>query len=156
MPPIPLAGPSTDSGAPRPDPYAPPTPGYSAPGYGYQPPANPPASPYLQPGEPGYGQPAAGQPVYAQPAYAQYGYPPVAPKGLAITSMVLGIVGIVAFGLAALASIGAIVTGHIAQRSQPHAKGYWMTGLITGYLGLTFAVLAVIFYVVLIAVYPSA
>lgn len=158
-PPIPLAGPGSDSGAPRPDPYAPPTPGYSPAGYGYQAPANPPTSPYLQPGEAGYGaQPVAGQPVYAQPAYGQpqYGYPPVAPKGLAITSMVLGIVGIISFGFFTIASIAAIITGHIAQRKQPYAKSFWITGLITGYIGLAFFVIFIVFTTVLAVVYPSA
>ena len=97
--------------------------------------------------------PAAGQPVYAQ---APYGYPPVAPKGLSITSMVLGIVGLLGFGFGALLSIAAIVTGHMAQRSQPHAKGFWLTGLITGYIGLVIGVIGLVFIFVLMAVYPNA
>jgi hypothetical protein len=151
-PPVPLGAPAGSDDAPRPDPYAPPAPGYAAPGYGYQAPANPPASPYLQPDEPGYGQ----QPTYAQPAYPQYGYPPVAPKGLAITSMVLGLVGLLGFGFAVLASIGAVVTGHLAQRKQPYAKGFWLTGLITGYIGVGFFVLFLIFLFGFMLVYPNA
>ena len=91
--------------------------------------------------------------MYAQ---APYGYPPVGPKGVSITSMVLGIVGIVGFGFLALASIAAIITGHMAQRSQPHAKGFWITGLITGYIGLAIGLIWLVFIVGLMLVYPSA
>jgi ABC-type branched-subunit amino acid transport system permease subunit len=79
----------------------------------------------------------------------------VAPKGISITSMVLGIVGMIGFGTLGLVSIGAIITGHIAQRSQPHAKGFWITGLITGYLGLAISIIWVVFFVIFATMYPS-
>ena len=136
---------------PRPDPYAPPAPGYSAPGYGYQPPANPPTSPYLQPGEAGYGA----QPTYAPPVYAQapYGYPPQAPKGLSITSMVLGLAGLL---LGPLLSVAAVITGHIAAKREPHGKGFWLTGIISGYVLIAFWFVIILFWIVLLAVYPNA
>jgi hypothetical protein len=149
-PPVPLT--QAPQGPPRPDPYAPPAPGYSPAGYGYQAPANPPASPYAQPGEAGYG---AQQPAYAQPVYAQapYGYPIAPSKSLSITSMVLGLVGIF-FG--ALFSVAAVITGHIAARREPHAKGFWLTGIITGYVIVVVWILIVITYAVLMTVYPRA
>lgn len=57
---------------------------------------------------------------------------------LSIISMISGIVGLLlayfAFGL--LFAIAAVVLGHLGQRKEKAAKGFWLTGLITGYLGV--------------------
>ena len=103
--------------APRPDPYAP-----SAVNPYYQ------QQQQVQPGAP---QPYAYEPYQAGP-----------PSGLAIASMVLGLTGLF-FGLL---SIGAIITGHMAQRSQPDARAFWLTGLITGYIGLGLGLLIALIY----------
>jgi hypothetical protein len=66
--------------------------------------------------------------------------------------MVLGIVGVVFsafYGLGLLPAIAAVITGHIASRKQRHAKGFWLTGIITGYAGIgicliVFAIIAVV------------
>jgi hypothetical protein len=134
-------------GMERPEPYAPPQPSYQAP-------VNPPASPYAQPGQPGYGQPAYGQPADTPQGYGQqaYGYPVAPPKALSIISMVLGLVGLV-FGF--LFAIGAVVTGHIAARKEPYARGFWLTGIITGYAVLALWIVLMIVWVLLIAAYPN-
>jgi hypothetical protein len=87
--------------------------------------------------------PAAAQPnPYAQPSQPQpYGYGPYVPQppqGLSITSMVLGIVGLLLTltGFGFLINVAAVITGHLAARRQPYAKGFWLTGIITGYVGL--------------------
>jgi hypothetical protein len=49
--------------------------------------------------------------------------------------MVAGIGGIILGGFI-LASIAAVVMGHMAQKRQPYAKPFWLTGLITGYIGI--------------------
>ncbi|GEN81140.1 hypothetical protein AFE02nite_28740 [Actinotalea fermentans] len=125
-------------------------PGYPQPGYGQ------PA--YAQPGypQPGYPQPGYPQPAYAQPAYAQpgyyapatyaaggyspgpYGYPaPTTTNGLAVASLVLGLVGL--FLIPILASIAAVITGHIARKQVRErgegGDGLAVGGLVTGYLG---------------------
>jgi hypothetical protein len=73
-----------------------------------------------------------------------------APQGLAIASMVTGIVGLVftlfAFGL--LPSLAAVITGHLAQRRQPAARAYWLTGLITGYTGIGISVIIGVFVLI--------
>jgi hypothetical protein len=81
--------------------------------------------------------PAAAQPnPYAAPQpYASGPYVPQPPKGLAIASMILGIAGLVFCGTIWLVSVAAVVTGHLAQKRQPYARGMWLTGLITGYIG---------------------
>ena len=104
----------------------------------------------------------AAPPTYApQAAYAgQPGYVPQPagpPQGISIASMVCGIVGLLftlfAFGF--LPALAAVILGHIAQRKQPYAKPFWLTGIITGYVGVAislvtgaivvFAFLALIF-----------
>lgn len=68
---------------------------------------------------------------------------PIRPMGLAIASMVTGITGVLlaiaGFGL--LPAIAAVVTGHLAQRREPHARPFWLTGIITGYVGLGLSVI---------------
>jgi hypothetical protein len=76
------------------------------------------------------------------------------PAGLAIASMILGIVGVLFsffYGFGLFPAIAAIITGHIARKKQPHARGFWLAGLITGYVGLGLCVLVIIGIVVLFA-----
>ena len=133
-------------GAPAPQPY-----GASAP--------QPYGSPALQPYGAATPQPYAAQ-GYASP-YAQPAYAPVRPNsGLAITSLVCGIGGLVLFWLYApvIASVVAVITGHralaqIRRDPQLGGRGMAITGLITGYAGVAFvlvqvllAVLAIVFF----------
>ncbi|WP_341945299.1 DUF4190 domain-containing protein [Microbacterium sp. LWH11-1.2] len=137
----------------------------AAPSYGQAPPpaVGYPAPPAAAP-QPGYAV-APSQPVYSappapqgygaapaqlpaqQPGYAPYvtpGYPmpPARPtSGLAITSLVCGIAGIVLFWAVVpmLASIVAVITGHMAlgqTKRNPALGGRGMAfaGLITGYV----------------------
>ena len=66
---------------------------------------------------------------------------PQAPRGLALTSMILGIGGLVLsfFGVGFFVVVAAVVTGHIASRRQRHAKPLWLTGIIAGYVGIGFS-----------------
>jgi hypothetical protein len=130
--------PAADPAAPNP---APPTapPGYYAPTA----PTAPAAPAY---GTPGYGVPAA-PPAYGAPVApgypagypGQYGYVPPAPQGLSIASMILGIAGTFfsfGYGLGLFPAIAGVITGHMARKRQPHARGFWLAGLITGYIGI--------------------
>ena len=129
----------------------PPGGGYGQPpGYGQQPPSGygqqPPSGSYGQ--QYGYGQqpPSGGghgdyaygqQPsgAYGQPGYGAYGAPPRSTSGLAITSLVLGIVGLLFCGLT---SIPGAVVGHMAlnriKRTGEEGQGMAMGGLITSYI----------------------
>jgi hypothetical protein len=123
------------------------------------PPVPPAADPYAVAAPP---PPPSG---YAAPAYApayQAGYygAPQPPKGLAIASMVTGIASIVFsfYGFGILPSIAAIITGNLARKSQPHARGFWLAGLICGYIGLGIAVLwiiGIIIFIVFFAANPA-
>lgn len=111
-------------------------------------PAAPAATPYGAPTSgatvpPAYGSPTA----YGQPAYVPQPAGPA--QGLSITSMVLGLVGLLfsLFGWGFLIALAAVITGHLAQRRQPWAKPMWLTGIITGYVGIGFSLLWLIIVV---------
>jgi hypothetical protein len=100
---------------------------------------------------------------YAAPvAPATQAYVPVPagpPQGLAIASMVTGLAGLlfslIAVGFGFLASVAAVVTGHMAQKKQPYAKGFWLTGIITGYIGIAISIFFFIIFIVAIAFVAS-
>ena len=109
----------------------------------------PPAPPYVDP----YAQVTPPvPPAYPPTGYAPGTYPPgyygapQPPKGLSIASLVTGIGSIVfsVYGFGILPSIAAIITGNLARKRQPYARGFWLAGLICGYIGLGFAVLWII------------
>ncbi len=126
------------------------------------PPAPPGVDPYATPAyapppPAGYTAPTYQPPGYA-PAYSNgyYGAPQV-PKGLAIASMVTGIASIVfsVYGFGILPSIAAIITGNLARKRQPLARGFWLAGLICGYIGLGFAILWIIGIIIFIAYFAA-
>ncbi|MGV8969768.1 MAG: DUF4190 domain-containing protein [Microbacteriaceae bacterium] len=86
--------------------------------------------------------------AYPPPAYAPapYGVAASPPQGLSIASLVCGIGGLlltlVGFGFPA--SLAAVITGHLAAKRQPWARGMWLTGLITGYIGVALIVLVAV------------
>ncbi|MBJ8339898.1 DUF4190 domain-containing protein [Antrihabitans sp. YC3-6] len=118
------------------DPYATPDP-YAA-QYGQSP------APYGAP----YGQQ---QPMYGQPAPA-YGYPAQKTNGMAIASLVSGLVGI---ALCGLTSILGIIFGHIAQsqikRTGEQGEGMALAGLILSYIVTVGWIIIWVFYIGLLA-----
>lgn len=135
-----------------PAPLAQPTQAYpgAAPSYAPAPPSySAPVQPYVIPQAPYAAVPPqqsyypAG-PVQQAPGYPAYGtpiYPAARPaSGLAIASLVCGIVGVVFFwtGVLMLASIVAVITGHLALRQTKQnpavgGRGMAFAGLIMGY-----------------------
>lgn len=101
-----------------------------------------PANPYAT-GPAAPANPYAAAPGAAPQPYSYGPYVPQPPKGLSLASMILGIVGLLfSFaGAGFLIVLGAIITGHMAVKRQPYAKGYWLTGIITGYVGLGFSLI---------------
>ncbi|MDF2562320.1 MAG: hypothetical protein K0R99_3766 [Microbacterium sp.] len=131
-------------------PAAAPQPGYAPPPaqHGYAPPSSPPG--YAPPAaQPAYAAPSV-QPGYAPPAspsgygaYPSAGYPAAASRPtnpLAVTSLICGIAGVVLIWaiIPVLASIAAVITGHMALgqiKRQPGVggRGLAIAGLILGY-----------------------
>lgn len=80
---------------------------------------------------------------YAQPYGAPYPAPPRS-NGLAITSLICGIVGLVLIPF--FASVVAVITGHMGLNQIKRdpgvgGKGLAITGLVLGYVGVVFGLL---------------
>ncbi|WP_227991638.1 DUF4190 domain-containing protein [Microbacterium sp. CBA3102] len=121
-----------------PPPPAPPAPSAPPPQPGYAPPAQPGYG--VAPSQPGWGA-APVQPGYSPPSAP--GYPVVVSRPtspLAVTSLVCGLAGIVLFWavIPLLASVAAVITGHMAlgqTKRNPGigGRGMAIAGLILGY-----------------------
>src|SRR6478735_12833830 len=102
---------------------------------------------------------------YQQPYYVQIQKPPT--NGLAITSMILGIVavvigvwalvpvlGLVAAVLGFVPAVMAVILGHIgmtrSRQMNDIGRGQAMTGLVTGYIALGIIVLTTAFWMLFV------
>lgn len=79
----------------------------------------------LQPGQPQYVQPGYGQPVYVAP----YVYTPSPPRGLSISSMVIGLVSLF-FGFTFVLPIIGFVLGIMGARKEPAGRAMAITGIV--------------------------
>jgi hypothetical protein len=91
-----------------------------------------------------YGQPPYGQPAYGPPPYG-YGYPPPQrTNGMAIASMVLGILWLYWVG-----SILALIFGYIAKRQirerGESGGGMATAGIVLGWVGIGILVVFIVF-----------
>ncbi len=89
---------------------------------------------------------------HVTPAYPGY-YPPVAPtSGIAIASMVCGIVALFTCYFAGFLGVVAVICGHIALgqiKNSPvpvGGRGMAISGLVLGYLGILMTVATVVFF----------
>ncbi|MEV0228880.1 DUF4190 domain-containing protein [Nonomuraea sp. NPDC050786] len=121
--------------------------GYGQGGYGEQPPSYPQDLGYGQQ-PPSYGGYA--QQGYGQQGYSQYGPPPQQARstnGMAVASLVLGIVGLIFCGLT---SIPGVILGHIAlnriKKSGEEGSGMAVGGLVTSYITVVLWVLGWIIF----------
>jgi hypothetical protein len=62
--------------------------------------------------------------------------------------MVAGIVGVISFGYFGLASIAALILGYMGKKREPAARGFWLTGIITGWVGIGLMIIVVGFWIV--------
>jgi len=120
-----------------------PVPPQAPPAYG-QPPQAPVPPQYGGPQQP-YGQPYAGAPVQKSPI-------------LSILSLVAGIIGVISsfFYIGALFGIAAIVLGFIGKGKEPRAKGFWLTGIILGFVAVVIEIIFIVVLVIIVASYSSA
>lgn len=79
------------------------------------------------------------------------------PRGLSLTSMILGLASLVAgAGFFIVPQIVGIVLGHLGlRREDPQGRGFAITGLITNYLALVIWGLLYIFMIFVIAAAES-
>ena len=73
---------------------------------------------------------------------------PAEPKPLSIISMVTGIIGVISFGYFGLASIAALILGYMGKKREPSAKAFWLTGIITGWVGVALMIIVIGFWIV--------
>jgi hypothetical protein len=101
------------------------------------------------PGAPAYGPPPGGgftpPPVYGAPGYAYPGYTNTSQgtNGMAIASMVLGILWVYWIGSILAIVFGFVALNQIKQRQQA-GRGMAIAGLILGFIGLATLVLVII------------
>ena len=129
---------------------------------GRQQPYGGPQQPYGAPQQP-TGAPRPQQPYGAQPQYgapqpygAQYGSyqqgagrPTSLLSILSMSASILGVlVSLILFGTGIVFSIAGVVLGHLGQKRERHARGFWLTGLITGYAGIGISLLIIGLWVV--------
>ena len=56
-----------------------------------------------------------------------------------------------------LPGVAAVIMGHMAQKKQPHARPFWLTGLITGYISVAIGLVTAIFWVgIIVAIIAAA
>ena len=120
----------------------------------------PPATPEPTPTPHTAATPEPAAAPYASPYTA--GVPAAKSPILSILSLVAGIIGILGFAIVFIPFIGsflqlffpaaAIVLGALGKKKEPAApKGLWLTGIITGIIGIVIAVIAVIGWALLVA-----
>lgn len=132
--------------SPQPPQYAPQPPYSSAVAQPYGAAAQPPYYAASAPGQPGAGYPSYGATPYAAPRPA---------SGLAITSLICGIAGVVLFWAVVplLASVVAVITGHMALRQTKQnpaigGRGMAFAGLIMGYFMVGFLAIGIVMTVI--------
>lgn len=100
-----------------------------------------------------YGQQPYGQEPYGQPPYNnQFNNKPEKKNGLGITSMILGIVGLVlgccgCYYLSIPLGIASIILGIISMRKKETTRGFAIAGIITGSIGIVLTLIIVIMIV---------
>jgi uncharacterized protein DUF4190 len=123
----------------------------------YGPPGPPYQPPYQPPSQPPYQQPPYGGPGYLPSSYAQ----PAPNEGLAVASMVVGIVSIVLtclYGIGLLGSPVALVLGRVSMKridrsqGQLGGRGMAQAGFILGIIGTVLLILALVAVVTVIIV----
>jgi len=100
--------------------------------------------------------PPAPEPTpYEKPAtpatpYATPGAPAKTPvlSIIALITGILGLLGAITGGWGLLFSIAGVILGHLGQKRETAAKGLWLTGLITGYVGIAINVVVLAFVII--------
>ena len=78
---------------------------------------------------------------------------------LSILSMVFGILGVLGsllYGIGFLPGLAGVILGFIARRREPASKPFWLTGIITGFVGIAISVVVVIGVIALFAYAASS
>jgi len=131
------------------DPPAPP-PSYAAPAYPASP---PPATPAYAPANPYPANLYPANPYAATPAKKQ--------PMLSIFAMIAGIIGLLGGAIAFIPFIGgflglffpvaAVVLGFLGKKREPQARGFWITGIVTGFVAVGLMLLSIVLWAIVFA-----
>jgi len=89
------------------------------------------------------------QPPYGAPQYGQpYAPTPSKTPILSILALIGGIVGVISVGWGVLFGIAGIVLGFLGKSREPQAKGFWLTGIILGFVSVAFILLWILIIVI--------
>ena len=103
-----------------------------------------------QQGQPVYQQPQYQQPVYQQPGYGQQpgvNYVPGPPRGLSVTSMVIGIVTFL-FPLFIVPSVVGLILGVAGLKKEPAGRGFAIAGIWLNAIILALVAIGIVFVVI--------
>jgi hypothetical protein len=111
---------------------------------------------------PAYGTPVAPPPGYGTQPYPYGGGTQTAQPILSIISMIAGIVGVIGFPvvgfipfvggiLGLLIPAAAIVLAILGRSKEPKGRPFWLTGLITGIVGIVLAIGSIIVWAAIFA-----
>ena len=128
---------------------------------GAVPPVPPPAAPVAPP----TGPPTAGGYTAPPPAYSAMGVT-ASKKTLSLIGMIAGIVGLLGFWIVFIPIVGsilqlfipgaALVLGILGRKREGlPARGFWLTAIITGVVGLVIAIIALIGWIAILAISSS-
>jgi len=117
---------------------------------------------------PAYGTPAtlppAGAtppPAYAASANPYAGTPAKKQPLLSIFAMIAGLIGLVGSPVAFIPLLGgflglffpaaAVVLGYLGRKKEPQARGFWLTGIITGFVAIALMILSIVLWAIIFA-----
>jgi len=131
------------------------------------PPAPPaPAAPSAATPPPAYGAPTPPPPAYGAPANpyqanAYAGAPAKKQPLLSIFAMIAGVIGLVGAPIAFIPFVGGflglffpaagVVLGFLGKKREPAARGFWLTGIITGFVAVGLMLLSFLLYAIVFA-----
>jgi hypothetical protein len=77
---------------------------------------------------------------------------------LSIISLITGILSVVSsfFYVGFLFGLAGVILGFLGRRKEPAAKGLWLTGIITGFVGIAVTVIWTIFIIIVLAAVHSS
>ncbi|HSP74941.1 MAG TPA: hypothetical protein VLO31_01850, partial [Cryobacterium sp.] len=114
---------------------------------------------------PAYGAQESQPPAYGTPYSAPYGAPAAKQPILSILALVAGIIGLLGVPIVFLPIVGgilglfipaaAVVLGFLGKSKEPQARGFWLTGLITGFIGVGLALVSIVIWSVVFASMPT-
>ncbi|TFC32590.1 DUF4190 domain-containing protein [Cryobacterium sp. TMT2-14] len=116
---------------------------------------------------PGYDTPAMTQaPAHGDAYSSPFGAVAAKQPIFSILALVAGVIGVLGSPIVFLPIVGgilglfipaaAVVLGFLGKSKEPQARGFWLTGLITGFIGVGLALVSIVIWSVFFATIPNS